>query len=170
MQYNVGVGIVDGHLSDSVDYTQVAYGEIQPDAADSALMVDFMDLQNPATLVKDQTRPQRWEQAIFSVPLQRGTTTGTGYHQQGAPFFVGEAAKQGVNTTPRTLVGNGSGGDIVNATDGREQLIEVRMQIAPSGSVFNTSRAWQSYVSDWAIFSVYGGAWVYIIGKKHMRS
>jgi hypothetical protein len=170
LMYKVGVGIVDGALSDDVDYTQVAYGEITPDAADSALMVDFMDLQNQATLQKDTTRPQRWEQAIFSVPIRLGTTAGTGYHAQGAPFFVGEGGKHGINTTPRTLVGNGSGSDAAAATDGREQLIEVRMQINPRGSVFNTSRAWQSYVADWAIFSGYGGSWVYIVGKKHMRS
>lgn len=168
--YKVGVGIVDGALSDSADYTQVAYGEVSPDTAASPLMVDFMDLQNEASLEKDTTRPQRWEQAIFSVPIRRGTTTGTGYHEQGAPFFVGEGGKYGVNTTPRTLVGNGTGGDINNLTDGREQLIEVRMQIHPRGSVFNTSRVWQSYVADWAIFSGYGGSWVYIVGKKHMRS
>ena len=170
--YQVGVGVVAGQMSDSVDYTQVAYASRAADAAGSAGIVDFMDLQNQATLVKDQTRPQRWEQSIFSVPLVRGSVTGSGYDTQGAPFFVGEAARNGYNTNTRAQVGDPSsaGSNITTAAAGLEQFLEVRMRILAQGDIFNAAGAWQSYVADWANLSGYGGSWVYIIGKKHMRT
>ncbi|MAN61100.1 MAG: hypothetical protein CMI60_04050 [Parvibaculum sp.] len=173
IRYQVGVGIVAGPGSDDANYTQVAYNEIQADTAAAAGLIDFMDMGNTASSMKGTTfRPQRWEQAIFSVPLVRGGATGVGYSTQGKPFFVGEGASSGLDTAPRTQVGNpaSAGANIAPPSAGMEQLIEVRMAIRPQGAVFNAAGSWQGYVTNWTNFSGYGGSWVYIIGKKHMRT
>lgn len=172
IRYQVGVGIIAGPGSDDANYTQVAYNEIQADTAASAGLIDFMDMGNLASSMKDTFRPQRWEQAMFSVPLIRGGGVGVGYALQGKPFFVGEGAASGLDTAPRTQVGNPAsyGSGIVPPSGGMEQLIEVRMVIRPQVVVFNAAGVWQGNVTAWANFSGYGGSWVYIIGKKHMRT
>ena len=172
VRYQVGVGVVAGQAADNVDYAQVAYAEILADSATSTGLVDFMDMGNLASIVKDQYRPQRWEQSIFAVPLVRGSVGGNGYVTQGRPFFVGEAAENGLDTVARAEVGNpaSAGADIASPAGGLEQFIEVRMSIRPQSSVFNGSNVWQTNYLDWANFSGYGGSWVYIIGKKHMRT
>ena len=176
VRYEVGVGIVGGQGSDDTNYSQVAYKLAIPDTAAASGLVDFMDMGNLASSVKaggtGTFRPQRWEQSILSVPLIRGTGNGTGYVLQGKPFFVGEGAAGGLATLARTQVGNmaSPGNGIAPPSGGMEQFIEVRMAIKPQVEVFNAAGAWQSNVANWANFSGYGGSWVYIIGKKHMRT
>ena len=171
VRYQVGVGVVAGQAADNVDYTQVAYAEIIADTAAATGLVDFMDMGNFASIIKDVYRPQRWEQSIFAVPLVQGSVAGNGYVTQGRPFFVGEAAENGLDTAARTAVGDPtSAGSNITTNDGLEQFIEVRMRINPQVSVFDGSSNWQSNYLDWANFSGYGGSWVYIIGKKHMRT
>ena len=92
VRYQVGVGVIAGPGSDDANYTQVAYREIQADTAASDGMIDFMDMGNSASSMKDTFRPQRWEQAIFDVPIVVGGAGGKGYSAQGKPFFVGEGA------------------------------------------------------------------------------
>ena len=171
VRYQVGVGVVAGQAADNVDYTQVAYAEIIADTAAATGLVDFMDMGNFASIIKDVYRPQRWEQSIFAVPLVQGSVAGNGYVTQGRPFFVGEAAENGLDTAARTAVGDPtSAGSNITTNDGLEQFIEVRMRINPQVSVFDGSSNWQSNYLDWANFSGYGGSWVHIIGKKHMRT
>jgi hypothetical protein len=170
VRYEVGVGVVAGQAADNVDYTQVAHAEIIADTAAATGLVDFMDMGNFASIIKDVYRPQRWEQSIFAVPLVRGSVSGAGYVTQGRPFFVGESAENGLDTVSRAAVGNpASAGANITTNDGLEQFIEVRMSIRPQSAVF-TGVTWQSNYLDWANFSGYGGSWVYIIGKKHMRT
>ena len=177
MSYEVGVGVVSGQASDSANYTQVAHGMVFPDAAASTNMVDFMDMNNYSSSIKISGGapyyvPQRWEQSIFAVPLVRGTHAGTGYAVQGKPFFVGEGATNGLETNAREPVGNpaSAGNNINPPSAGMEQFIEVRMTILPRQPVFDSAGSWQSNFNDWANFSGCGGSWVYIIGKKHMRT
>jgi hypothetical protein len=179
IQFECGVGVVEGGGSDNFHYTQVAHGIVFPDDASSAGLVDFMDMGNLASVMKiagavPTYRPQRWEQSIFSVPLVRGSATGTGYTTQGKPFFVGEAATNGYATAPRTNVGNpaSAGANIAPPTAGLEQALEVRLKFSTRVAAWNGG-GWNGgavSVDPWDIFSGYGGCWVYIIGKKHMRT
>tara|TARA_R110000824_G_scaffold11811_8_gene51983 strand:+ start:3057 stop:4874 length:1818 start_codon:yes stop_codon:yes gene_type:complete len=177
IRYEVGVGVVAGTQADSADYQQVAHAVISPDAADSNYMVDFMSLRNRASLLSATltTSPQRWEQALFSVPIVSSSVSGRGYYNNlnvaglnGRPFFVGEAARGGLDTNDRTPVGGGALGT-PSAANGTEQLLEIRMKIAPVFPPYNIGGTWNGAHNDWDIFSGYGGSWVYIIGKKHMR-
>ena len=178
IQFECGVGIVEGGGSDNFDYTQVAHATVYPDDASSAGLVDFMDMENLASVMKvlatPSYQPQRWEQAIFSIPLVKTARSGTGYTTQGMPFFVGEAATNGYATAARTNVGNPAapGADIAPPTAGLEQALEVRLKFSTRVAAWNGS-GWNGGpvgVSPWDIFVGYGGCWVYIIGKKHMRT
>ena len=186
LKFTVGVGIVNGEYSDSRNYTQVALGDYQPESEGSGKLIDFMDLRNfashdgPASST-GSVYPSRWEQAMFSIPLVRDIHAegrGAGYFDgvlpfargtQGRPFFVGEGASGGQGTVSRTNVGNNVAvGGIVPPTGGAEQYIEVRMQMEAMLAVY-TGGTFQANYDPADIMSGYGGCWVYIIGKKHMR-
>jgi hypothetical protein len=166
----VGVGVLSGPQADNLDYQQIAYGEFTPGYSGSAFdsdMVDFMDLRTPALHQRQTDVYAPWyEQALFAVPISG--TGGAGYATQGTPVFVGEAARGAVSTWQRSQTG-GAG----NTAAGQDQLLEIRMRInaTAGGDIYNSAGAFQAANwGSWDVFSGYGGCWVYIIGKKHLRS
>jgi len=106
--------------------------------------------------------------------------------EQGAPYFVGPG---NTYTSDRTPVGTGTGVAPLTANsfgggnnEGTEQFLEVRLKMEPiNGAVFtptgapgsgtltraDTAGVYHYGASD--IFLGYGGCWVYIIGKKHLK-
>ncbi len=138
-----------------------------------------------------------FEQQILSVPLVDGaglgagkgyysnatvTTPGVGTRgDQGPPVFVGEG---NTYTAARSDVGAvGGGAAAAPTTLGAEQYLEVRLAVAPNAGnkVFNTTtppvpynaRDYLTYNTTdygWGDIALgYGGCWVYIIGKKHLK-
>ena len=180
----VGVGTISGPQSCNADYQQVAYGEFNPGANGAAVhhdMIDFMDLRTPTghtTSTPGVPAPNVYEQAMFAVPIVG--TNGKGFFKsdgtrgvQGKPVFVGEAARGAVSTVARSTVGG------VSLTGhGQDQLLEIRMRIntTAGGLVYDattfkpTNPDGSARWGPWDSFSGYGGCWVYIIGKKHVRS
>ena len=137
-----------------------------------------------------------FEQQILSVPLVDGaglgagkgyysnatvTTPGVGTRgDQGPPFFIGEG---NTYTQARSNVGSIGGAAAAPATGGAEQYLEVRLAVAPNAGnkVFNTTTPPAPYnARDYLTYNTadygwgdialgYGGCWVYIIGKKHLK-
>ncbi|ANS05344.1 hypothetical protein [uncultured Mediterranean phage] len=174
MRIEVGVAVAGGGLADSQRNQQVAYGTYLPLFGAPPVTVDFMDLRNDAGRIHSATPGDffapRWEQSLFAVPIvEDPADRGLGYVDQGRPFFVGPAASGGLDTQFRSNVGTGAGSGAPNS-GGEDAYLEVRMQIvATNGDVFSGG-VWQANYGEWDIFSGYGGCWVYIIGKKHMRT
>ena len=133
--------------------------------------------------------PAEW--ALISVPVRnqaalaapKPVQNGSGYWgfettptwlagQQGRPYFVGEG---NTYTHDRTPVGTAAGGAAQSNplidSEGCEQFLEVRLSVDPSGSVYTSGSppAWTANYGEGDIFLGYGGCWVYIIGKKHLK-
>ena len=174
----VGVGTVSGPQSCNADYQQVAYGEFNPGANSGAVhhdMIDFMDLRTPTghtTSTPGVPAPNAYEQALFAVPIVG--TDGKGFFKsdgtkgvQGKPVFVGESATGAVLTQTRSDTQG-----VASTGHGQDQLLEIRMRINTTvgGLVYNAATFQSANWNSWDSFSGYGGCWVYIIGKKHVRS
>ena len=191
-KYSVGVGMLTGTRADEFEYQQVAYSEFQPSTTSFASaangLIDCVKLDLPAC----RDMPTEW--ALISVPVrnQAGLSyapvpaaNGTGYWgfettptwlkgQQGRPYFVGEG---NTYTAARTPVGTAAGG-AADATplgqgQGCEQFLEVRLSVEPQALVYDGVTVpgtieYQSF-NQGDIFLGYGGCWVYIIGKKHLK-
>ena len=187
-KYSVGVGMLTGPRADEFEYQQVAYSEFQPSTTSFASaangLIDCVKLDLPAC----RDMPTEW--ALISVPVRNQAAlatpapaaNGTGYWgfettptwlkgQQGRPYFVGEG---NTYTAARTPVGTAAGG-AADATplgqgQGCEQFLEVRLSVDPQAAVYNASMEYlfPGY-GQGDIFLGYGGCWVYIIGKKHLK-
>lgn len=118
--YEIGVGLVNGHGSDSYNYTQVAYASFNYEREASSrftspLLIDAVDLDlnallktTPNTPFADAEYQKYFEQALVSVPINAEiAASGSGYWTkldsggydllakggQGKPFFAGESFK-----------------------------------------------------------------------------
>ena len=163
-----------------------------------AQIVDSINLDLPGcgftSAASASTTKAEFEQQILSVPLVDGPglSAGKGYYSndtvtvpaigtrgdQGPPFFVGEG---NTYTQARSNVGDYPAPGAAGApnTEGAEQYLEVRLSVVPTAGnpvmtpmtvgtadflTYNTtSHGW----GDIALG--YGGCWVYIIGKKHLK-
>lgn len=194
-KYSVGVGMLCGPRADSYDYQQVAYSEFTPDYATIAAtlpngIIDIIKMGLPACA----TMPAEW--AMLSVPLVHqgagvANANGKGYWgsditpvvwakgKQGTPFFVGEGNSY---TRVRTDVGTSSAGaphshppfeaTPVSNAQGAEQFLELRLSMKPDVAVYALDGAALEYQTNYNptdVFLGYGGCWVYIIGKKHLK-
>ena len=145
------------------------------------------------------TTKAEFEQQILSVPLVDGAGLGVGrgYYSnatvttpvagtrgdQGAPFFAGEG---NTYTASRSDVGNTAGGAATAPdTAGAEQYLEVRLGVrttaaAPGNNVLVPITIAGAPAADYLTYNDatygwgdialgYGGCWVYIIGKKHLK-
>jgi hypothetical protein len=142
------------------------------------------------------TAKAQFEQQILSVPLVSGVgmAAGSGYYSnavvptpiagtrgiQGAPFFAGEG---NTYTAARSNVGSTGGGAAgAPATAGAEQYLEVRLGVrttaaAPANNVLvpvtvggTDHLTYNTTDYGWGDIALgYGGCWVYIIGKKHLK-
>ena len=196
-KYSVGVGMLCGPRADSFDYQQVAYSEFTPDDQTIATtlpngIIDIIKMGLPGCA----TMPAEW--AMLSVPLVHqgagvANANGKGYWgsditpvvwekgKQGTPFFVGEGNSY---TRARTAVGMSRAaaphsqvpfttGAVSNA-QGAEQFLELRLSMKPdlAAYIFDAAAGALEYQTNYNptdVFLGYGGCWVYIIGKKHLK-
>lgn len=193
--YKVGVGMLAGPRADDFEYQQIAYSEFTPSstmlAGPANGIIDFIKMGLPSanTLNADES-PAEW--ALISVPVRnqaalaapKPVQNGSGYWgfettptwlagQQGRPYFVGEG---NTYTHDRTSVGTAAGGAAQSNplidSEGCEQFLEVRLSVDPSDSVYTSHSSpptWEANYGEGDIFLGYGGCWVYIIGKKHLK-
>jgi hypothetical protein len=160
-----------------------------------AQIVDSVNFDLPGCAYTSATSPSatkaQFEQQILSVPLVDGAaiSTGNGYYSddvvtvpgagtrgdQGPPFFIGEG---NTYTQARSQVGNTSGAAAAPNTGGAEQYLEVRLGVRTVGSnAFvpitvggNDYLTYNTADYGWGDIALgYGGCWVYIIGKKHLK-
>ena len=160
-----------------------------------AQIVDSVNFDLPGCAYTSATSPSatkaQFEQQILSVPLVDGAaiSTGNGYYansvvtvpgagtrgDQGPPFFIGEG---NTYTQARSQVGNTSGAAAAPNTGGAEQYLEVRLGVRTVGSnAFvpitvggNDYLTYNTADYGWGDIALgYGGCWVYIIGKKHLK-
>ena len=196
-KFSIGVGMLCGPRADNFDYQQVAYSEFSPAAYTGAPpdgLIDGVLMGLPACAPLAGFR--EWQ--MISVPIVAqvaipGPAAGRGYWgfqttgptwakgEQGAPFFVGPG---NTYTSNRTPVGTGTGAAPLTAdsfgggnNEGTEQFLEVRLKMEPTnGNVYTASGGGGSGTltananyGNADIFLGYGGCWVYIIGKKHLK-
>ena len=195
VKYSVGVGMLAGPRADDFEYQQIAYSEFTPGGASFTAppngLIDAIRLGLPAC---DEMTPAEW--VLLSVPVRNQAAlaypapvaNGTGYWgfettpaawlkgQQGRPYFVGEGNSF---TADRTPVGSAAGGAAVGTplagAEGCEQFLEVRLSVDPQDAVYTavgapvTALDWSDTYGEGDIFLGYGGCWVYIIGKKHLK-
>lgn len=161
-----------------------------------AQIVDSINLELPGCGYTSATAPSttkaQFEQQILSVPLvdSAALSAGKGYYSdsvvttpgagtrgdQGPPFFTGEG---NTYTQGRSAVGNIGGASAMPVTGGAEQYLEVRLAVAPNAgnNILNkTTVGGTDYLTynttdyGWGDIALgYGGCWVYIIGKKHLK-
>ena len=164
--------------------------------ATDAQIVDSINLGLPGCGYTSATAPSaakaNFEQQILSVPLvdSAALSAGKGYYSdsvvttpgagtrgdQGPPFFIGEG---NTYTQARSNVGNIGGVAAAPVTGGAEQYLEVRLAVAPNvgNNILNkTTVGVTDYLTynttdyGWGDIALgYGGCWVYIIGKKHLK-
>lgn len=169
-------GVTDAQIVDSVNLDLPGCG--------------YISAASPST-----TKAQ-FEQQILSVPLVDGaglgagkgyysdatvTTPGVGTRgDQGPPVFVGEG---NTYTAARSDVGStGGGAAAAPSTAGAEQYLEVRLGVrttaaAPGNNVLvpvtvgpTNYLTYNTTDYGWGDIALgYGGCWVYIIGKKHLK-
>ena len=162
----------------------------------SPFLIDSIGMGLGAVDNKPLSQKYPWEQLLVSVPLVRGAMSydaGVGYWKwhsssptsgiagagtQGMPIFIGEGAA-GMGTafpkgtgTVRTQVGDTADSPAYadSAVRGAEQYIEVRMAVAPTSSIMRAATTYDG--GDYATTDIavgYGGNFVYLIGKKHLR-
>tara|TARA_R100001594_G_scaffold45645_1_gene78526 strand:- start:522 stop:2735 length:2214 start_codon:yes stop_codon:yes gene_type:complete len=135
--------------------------------------------------------PAEW--ILLSVPIRNQAAlaypapaeNGTGYWgfettpavwlagQQGKPYYVGEG---NTYTHERADVGTAAGGAAetplsTHAGEGCEQFLEVRLAVDPQSDVYGggAPALFAANYQEGDIFLGYGGCWVYIIGKKHLK-
>tara|TARA_R100000808_G_scaffold5362_2_gene16391 strand:- start:6330 stop:8087 length:1758 start_codon:yes stop_codon:yes gene_type:complete len=166
----VGVGIGTGFMGDLFDYQQVAYGKWTPSGGanpKSAITIDQIKSREGGLLSGDSDEP--WDYELLSIPLVRdgATDLGSGYFDQGKPFFIGKTTNLFGSTTARTSCGNVSNVSGTPKTEGCEQFIEVRWSFGDaSGLLWSGAPAVGGIQSNGEIYVGYNGFWVYIIGKK----
>lgn len=164
-----------------------------------AQIVDSVNLDLPGcgytSSASPSTTKAQFEQQILSVPLVDGggLGAGKGYYSnatvmtpgagtrgdQGPPIFVGEG---NTYTQDRSQVGNTSGTVAAPNTAGAEQYLEVRLGVrttaaAPANNVLvpvtvgaTDYLTYNTTDYGWGDIALgYGGCWVYIIGKKHLK-
>ena len=199
VKYSVGVGMLCGPRSDNFSYQQVAYSEFTPNPTTITTglpdgVIDLVKMGLPAS----QGAPAEWALISVPIVHQTagpGAANGTGYWgadispvawakgHQGTPFFVGEGNSYTRVRTPVGLATAAGGTEppfgavLPNGSSmGCEQFLEVRLSVAPSDLVnVLAGPAGPTQVqptSDYLrsdIFLGYGGCWVYIIGKKHLK-
>ena len=162
-----------------------------------AQIVDSINLGLPGcgytSAASASSTKAQFEQQILSVPLVDGPglAAGAGYYSdeavtapapgtrgdQGPPFFVGEG---NTYTQDRSNAGAvGGGADAPPTTAGAEQYLEVRLGVRPNAGnkiLDTTAVGGVDYLTynttdyGWGDVALgYGGCWVYIIGKKHLK-
>lgn len=188
VKYSVGVGMLVGPRADHFDYEQIAFSEFTPEAFATPPdgLIDAIALGLPAC---NADGAFEWE--LISVPIVNQAAApaayaGKGYWgfeggvggtwsrgQQGAPYFVGPgntytSGRTNVGTAPGAVAPFGGGNN-----SGTEQFLEVRLSVDPQDFVYQLTGAdlvFQTANYDPVdIFLGYGGCWVYIIGKKHLK-
>ena len=199
VKYAVGVGMLCGPRADNFSYQQVAYSEFTPNPTTITTglpdgVIDLVKMGLPAS----QGAPAEWALISVPIVHQTAgplAANGTGYWgadispvawakgHQGTPFFVGEGNSYTRVRTPVGLATAAGGteppfGAVLpnDSSMGCEQFLEVRLSVAPSNQVnVLAGPAGPTQVqptSDYLrsdIFLGYGGCWVYIIGKKHLK-
>jgi len=161
-----------------------------------AQIVDSISLDLPGCGYTSATSASmtkaQFEQQILSVPLvdSAALSAGKGYYSdsvvttpgagtrgdQGPPFFIGEG---NTYTQARSNVGNIGGVAAAPVTGGAEQYLEVRLAVAPNAgnNILNKTTVgatdfltYNTTDYGWGDIALgYGGCWVYIIGKKHLK-
>ena len=189
-KYSMGVAMVTGPRADLFEYQQIAFSEFTPGLF-TALpdgLIDAVRMGLPAC----SRMPFEWE--LISIPIRHQVAipspdNGRGYWgfsggvggtwdkgEQGTPWFVGEG---NTYTSNRTSVGLAPGitqpfhGTFINPeNEGVEQFLEVRLSVDPQSTVYGSVPpvlTWAGSYQQGDIFLGYGGCWVYIIGKKHLK-
>ena len=159
VEYEIGVGMLQGPRSDNFDYQQIAYSKFTQDtlaATGQIGAIDAVDMGLPACAMDHE-----WK--LMSVPIlaQNATPTGTRYwgfdsaggafaykvrgFGQGTPWFVGEG---NTYTASRTAVGIDDGAGAIGPSSpftlpplapdamGCEQFLEVRLSVEPYPLVY----------------------------------
>lgn len=151
----VGVGLVTGWNADTYAYQQVAYARWAADGF-SSIQVDRLDNEGLMNM------------AVLHVPLVASTADDVdSYYITGSPVWMG----QGNSTThQRSLIGQmpwlyGGGAEDVPATNGAEQLLEVRWTIQNEVNGLGAV-TFPNHADDVIIGQ--GGHWVLLIG--HMTA
>ena len=190
VKYSVGVAMLTGPRSDLFEYQQIAFSEFTPGVITTPPdgLIDAISMGLPASRGQFE-----WE--LVSVPVRHqaaipsanngagywgfaGTTGGTwSKGEQGRPWFVGEGNTYTRNRTPVATTAGGGTEQAFRGTynnidsTGVEQFLEVRLAVDPQSSVYTPGtplRLGTNYQQG-DIFLGYGGCWVYIIGKKHLK-
>ena len=185
----------DDFLYQQLAYVDYNYADEAAASFSSKYLIDAIGFDLAAVNNAPGTYDYPWEQLLVSVPLVRGGSTGKGYWQyhsssptsgvseigtayQGPPIFIGEGdsrtARESGGTDYRTDIGStaDSPSDANPATEGCEQYIEVRMAVKPLQTVWTantTAGTYSELYGDEDIAVGYGGNFVYLIGKKHLR-
>ena len=170
----VGVGLGSGLRGQKLAYTTVAGAQWVPGASKQNLLIDTISDTRSSSAAKNYL----WE--LISIPILHDTSNfGTGYKQQGKPFYAGRAIDNPktpvsgytVSTSDRRNVGTGSGSG-APPTAGYENFIEVRWSIQDGGVGGVDNAAWNSAtvgsVTTHKPIVGFGGNWVYLICKKHL--
>lgn len=193
--YDVGVAMLTGPRADLFEYQQIALSSFLSTSLPSAPdgIVDIIKMGLPAC----DNMPLEW--VIGSVPIRHqaaipSPTNGKGYWgfsgetgpwnrgEQGRPWFVGEGNTYTRNRTP---VGDGAVAPAAvepfrathndDNSEGTEKFLEVRLRVDPNAPVYSTTgglpqiSTFDTNYQQRDIFLGYGGCWVYIIGKKHLK-
>ena len=165
----------------------------------SGLLIDAIGMPLSAVNHNgNNTYTHPWEQLLVSIPLYRNGETGKGYWRneqgkgatsgswgtamarggQGPPIFMGAGDSRTASHSGASAARSGVGSNRTSATAGspktagQEQYIEVRMGVrftVDLGANSGTPAFTHADVKAEDVAVGYGGNFVYLIGKKHLK-